>query len=84
MAKTVTVTGVNDDIIGNVPYTIITSAATSADSNYSGMDPSDVSVTNVDNDSYGIAVIPVGNSTTTEDGGQASFQISLNKAPPRT
>ena len=82
VAQTVTVTGV-DDLLpdGNIAYKILTTPAGSMDPNFNGINPSDVSVTNLDNDSYGIAVIPVGNSTTTEDGGQASFYVLLNKAP---
>jgi hypothetical protein len=49
--QTVTVTGVNDPIYdGNVPYTIVTGAAASADPSYQGMNAADVSVTNNDND----------------------------------
>jgi hypothetical protein len=45
--QTVTVIGVADAIAdGDVAYTIITSAAVSADPNYNGIDPADVSVTN--------------------------------------
>jgi len=47
----VTITGVDDFVVdGNVPYTIISSPAVSADPAYSGLNPSDVSVTNMDND----------------------------------
>jgi hypothetical protein len=49
--QTVTVTGVNDSIVdGNVAYTIVTAAATSTDTNYNGINASDVSVTNNDDD----------------------------------
>ena len=38
-AQTVTVTGVNDDLDdGDVAYTIVTAAATSADANYNGIE----------------------------------------------
>ncbi|WP_051284422.1 beta strand repeat-containing protein [Desulforegula conservatrix] len=50
--QTVTVTGVDDSTYdGNKSYQIITSAAISQDANYNGINPSDVSVTNTDNDS---------------------------------
>lgn len=50
-AQTVTVTGVDDnDTDGDVSYTIKLGAATSTDSNYSGIDPTDVSVVNTDNE----------------------------------
>ena len=49
--QTVTVTGLDDtEVDGNRPYTILTAAAASADEDYNGMDPEDVSVTNTDND----------------------------------
>jgi uncharacterized protein YhjY with autotransporter beta-barrel domain len=49
MARTVTVTGVDDDEVdGDVAYTIELSPAVSADSGYSGLDPADVSVVNRD------------------------------------
>ncbi|MEW6419423.1 MAG: Calx-beta domain-containing protein, partial [Nitrospirota bacterium] len=50
--QTVTVTGVDDAVVdGNIAYTIVTAAATSTDTTYNGMNASDVSVTNYDNDS---------------------------------
>ena len=56
-AQTVTVTGVDDQIVdGNVAYTIVTAAATSSDTNYNGLNAADVAVTNTDNDTAGITV----------------------------
>jgi subtilisin-like proprotein convertase family protein len=47
----VTVTGVDDaEQDGNVAYTIVLDPASSADPAYNGLDPTDVSVTNQDND----------------------------------
>ena len=43
---------------GNIAYTIVTAAAVSADGNYNGLNPADVSVTNTDNDTAGITVTP--------------------------
>ena len=58
MDQTVTITGVNNpDIDGNVAYTIITGAAVSADPTYSGLDGTDVSVTNID-----ISHVPTANA----------------------
>jgi len=83
--QTITVTGVDDALVdGNIAYTIVTAAATSTDSNYSGLNPSDVSVTNTDNDvagSPGITVNPISGLTTTEAGGTATFTIVLDSAP---
>lgn len=47
----VTVSGVDDGVVdGAVDYSIITAPAVSTDSNYSGMDAADVTVTNEDDD----------------------------------
>ena len=52
-----TVTGVDDALDdGDVAYTIVTAAATSADVIYNGIDAADVAVTNTDNDGSGITV----------------------------
>ena len=49
--QTVTVTGVDDAIVdGDITYTVVTAAATSADANYDGINPSDVAVTNLNVD----------------------------------
>lgn len=51
MPQTVTITGVDDMTAdGPIGYTITTAAATSTDGGYNGLNPSDVSVTNLDND----------------------------------
>ena len=51
VAQTVTVTGVDDALVdGDVAYSIVTAAAVSGDTNYSGLDVDDVSLTNTDND----------------------------------
>ncbi|MCE9588992.1 MAG: hypothetical protein K8S99_00530 [Planctomycetes bacterium] len=81
-AQTVTVTGVNDNIVdGAQNYTIALAAATSSDSAYNGLNPADVSVTNQDNDAAGFTVTPTSGLTTTEAGGTAVFTIRLNAAP---
>jgi hypothetical protein len=47
----VTVTGVDDGAVqGNVSYTIVTRPAVSSDPAYNGLDPGDVSVTNLETD----------------------------------
>src|SRR5439155_501791 len=48
----------SSDLDGAVAYTIVTAAATSTDGSYNGMNPADVAVTNMDNDTAGISVIP--------------------------
>ena len=80
--QTVAVTGVDDTVVdGNVGYTIVTAAAASDDFVYSGMNPTDVGVTNVDNDSAGITVTPTSGLITTESGGKATFSVVLDSQP---
>ncbi len=80
-AQTVTVTGVNDDLDdGDIAYTIVTAAATSADGNYNGINAADVAVTNTDNDASGITVSTISGSTT-EAGGTATFTVVLDAQP---
>ena len=79
--QTATVTGVDDDLVdGSVAYTINTSAATSTDAKYDGLDPDDVDATNADDDTAGITVSGISGSTT-EAGGTATFMVVLNTQP---
>ncbi|OIO89861.1 MAG: hypothetical protein AUJ92_20345 [Armatimonadetes bacterium CG2_30_59_28] len=81
-AQTVTVTGVDDWVDdGDIGYTVVTAAATSADANYNGANAADVSATNTDNDGAGITVNPTSGLTTTEAGGTATFTVKLNSQP---
>lgn len=80
--RTVTVTGVNDALIdGDIPFSIVTGAATSADATYNGFAVDDVSVTNQDNDVGGVVITPTSGLVTTEAGGSASFTAVLGTAP---
>ena len=75
-SQPVLVSGVTDAVDdGDIPYTIVTAAATSSDLNYSGYDPSDVSVTNMDDDTAGFDITPTSGLTTTEAGGTATFKV---------
>ena len=57
--QTIYVTGVDDITLdGDILYTIITAPAVSADVNYDTLDASDVTVTNVDNETPGNQVPP--------------------------
>ncbi len=77
----VTVTGVGDDQVdGNIAYTIITAPAVSSDPKYQGRNAADVSLTNQDNDSYDITIEPTSGETT-EAGATASFSIVLHSRP---
>ncbi len=51
ITQTVTVSGVDDTKVDGIqPYTIVTSAASSTDADYDGIDPSDVVATNSDDE----------------------------------
>jgi hypothetical protein len=79
--QTVTVTGQADPTPGNIAYQIITNPAVSADSNYNGINPADVSILNLGNDAPNITVNPTNGLTTSEAGGTATFSVVLNQAP---
>ncbi len=82
VAQAVTVTGVDDGVVdGIMTYTILTAAATSADTDYEGLDAADVSVTNMDDDTVGITVNPTSDLVTTEFGGWATFTVVLSSQP---
>ena len=84
-AQTVTVTGVDDGLDdGDIAYSIVTAAATSATANYNGLNPATSSVTNTDNDTSGITVTPTSGLTTTEAGGTATFTVVLTRSRRRT
>jgi hypothetical protein len=57
LPQQVFVTGVDDaDVDGDIPYTIVTAPAVSADPDYDWLDADDVSVTNLDDDAVGVTV----------------------------
>jgi hypothetical protein len=78
----VVVQGVDDDLAdGPQTYVIRTSPAASDDQAFFGVDPLDVEVTNIDNDTPGFWVQPVGPLVTSEQGGEARFSVVLNSPP---
>jgi hypothetical protein len=80
--QTVTVTGVDDpDVDGPVAYSVVLASAVSGDVEYTGLNPVDVSVVNVDDESGGYVVTPTSGLTTTEAAGQATFTVRLTTAP---
>jgi hypothetical protein len=80
--QTVTVTGVNDNLAdGNQAFLVTIGPAISGDAGYAGLDPADVPVVNIDNDSAGFTVSAASNLTTTEAGGTATFTVALNSQP---
>jgi len=82
VAKTVTVTGVDDSLDdGNVAYSAVIGAASSADSVYNGINPTDITLTNVDDDAVGVVVSAPSVGATTESGGQATFTVRMSSQP---
>jgi hypothetical protein len=80
--QTVTVSGVDDALDdGNVVYGVVTGLASSSDLTYDGINPSDVSLSNTDNDVAGVTVSPTSGLTTTEAGGTAMFTLVLTSQP---
>ena len=82
--QVVTVTGVDDFIQdGNISYTIHLGPCSSSNSNYQGLVPSSVTVTNNDNDTAGYIITPSAATLMVSDGGQltSSISISLTSQP---
>jgi hypothetical protein len=82
--QVVTVTGVDDFVQdGNIVYTINLGPCSSSNSNYQGLVPSSVNVTNNDNDTAGYTITPSAATMMVSDGGQlsSSFTIILNSQP---
>ncbi|MGC4064036.1 MAG: hypothetical protein QM784_05235 [Polyangiaceae bacterium] len=79
--QSISVLGLDDTAAdGTVAYRVILGRAESSDPGYNELDPEDVSLLNVDNDSPGFVVTPTSLSTT-ESGGQAFFTVALTVAP---
>jgi hypothetical protein len=82
IAQTVTVTGVNDILAdGTVTYTIVLSPATSSDTLYNGINPSDVTVQNLDNDTASVTVDPTNGLVVSEFQDTDTFTIVLDTQP---
>jgi mono/diheme cytochrome c family protein len=83
--QSVTVTGVDDgDIDGPISYTAITSQVITADIDYMGMNPADVTIINTDNEVFipaGITVTPINGLTTSENVTTTTFSVSLDTMP---
>ncbi|MBK8170827.1 MAG: hypothetical protein IPK60_10865 [Sandaracinaceae bacterium] len=78
----VVITGVDDPVAdGDQAYTIELQPCVGSGSGYEGLDPSDVSVTNVDDETPGVTVVGATGLITTESGGSDSYTIELNTAP---
>jgi len=81
--QTITITGVDDDIVdGDQTYTIITGEIITDDSRYNGFNPPDINVVNSDNDASSITISPT-NLSINETGERTSspFNVSVNSQP---
>lgn len=81
LPRAVTVTGVDDALLdGDIAFNVITSPAVSTDSDYSGLDPADVSVVNRNNDFPSLTIGDV--SLLEGTGGTTSFvfPVALSQA----
>ena len=81
--QTVTVRGVNDAIDdGDVSYLVVSGAAVSNDPAYNGINPADLTFTNLDDeDTPGFAVTPSTTLTVLESGTTATFALTLTSQP---
>ena len=80
--KTVTVTGQDDDVDdGDIVHMIQVQPSISMDMNFNGLDGPDVEVTNQDDDTVGVIVMPTSGLITTELGGTDSYTVVLNSEP---
>lgn len=80
--QTVTITGVDDpDLDGSITYRVLTAPAVSADPEYDGVDGPDATVVNGDDETPGVSFMPDVGLRTTEAGGTAQLEVTLD-APP--
>ncbi|MCR9144973.1 MAG: DUF1554 domain-containing protein [bacterium] len=81
--RTVTVTGVDDGLLdGSQNYSILIAAAESTDAGYAGVDPDDVPLTNLDDDTPGVLLTQTGGATAAIEGGATdSYSMELTSQP---
>jgi hypothetical protein len=76
------VTGVDDALDdGDVGYTVVINAASSADAQYNGLNPGDLSATNADNDAASLSIASL---SVSEAAGTADFTVTLAPASTGT
>ncbi|MFM8559839.1 MAG: calcium-binding protein, partial [bacterium] len=80
--QTVTVTGANDDVDdGDIAFNVVLGAMSSADVNFDGVDPADVSASNTDDDQAGITVAFGAGPPTVDPAPADSFTVVLDSEP---
>ncbi len=81
-ARTIQVFGVDDDLDdGDVPYQVQLLPVASADVRYNGLNPADVGITNLDDDTAGVVVASSLAGPVSEGGGGSAFLIRLTSRP---
>lgn len=76
------VTGVDDALAdGDQSYQIVTDASVSSDSNFHGLDPDDVTLINLDDDSATLLMVAPSPIETAEDGTSETIPISMTAQP---
>ncbi len=81
-SRTVTVTGKDDKVVDpDEAYEVVTWPAVSTDPDYSGMDPPNVAITNIDDDVAGIRLTPSSGLSTTETGESDDLTVELTTEP---
>ncbi len=80
--QTITLTGVDDAVAdGNISYSVVSSAAVSADRLYDGLDPADVAATNLDDEAA--STLTVSDASVTEgDRGTTQLDFTVTLFPP--
>lgn len=80
--QTIQVTPVDDtQVDGNQSAQLVLGSATSTDIRFNGVNPSDVALTNLDDDGPQILVSPTTGLLVTESGAADSFTVALTEAP---
>jgi len=80
--RTVTVTGQHDFVDdGDIAYSVITGTTISGDPNFDDINPANVSLTNIDDDTAGITVVPGASVITSEDETTDTFTVVLDSEP---
>jgi hypothetical protein len=81
----VTVTGVNDTVAdGNINFFLVTGTSSSTDASYNGINPPDIDVVNLDNDTAQVYVKARKSMFVSETGTSTTFRVRLTVAPTAT
>ncbi|MEE3193643.1 MAG: hypothetical protein VX289_03910, partial [Candidatus Poribacteria bacterium] len=80
--RIVTVSGLDDEIIDpDEAYEVVIWPAVSTDASYNGIDPSNLLLTNIDDEVAGVRLTPQSGLSTTEMGGSDTLTVNLTAKP---